>query len=99
MRAKTPSAAAGRSGSTSMTVAALSPRIPSTHAEVPRDLAEGRVLAHGETEEDCPDGHHQQPDQQQGVEHGLVRLPEKHQRRLLHGGLRRQRGTDRRAGR
>jgi hypothetical protein len=56
------------------------------HTDVPGDLAEGRVPAHGETEEDDADGHHQQPDQQQGVEHPLIRLPQEHQRRLLVGG-------------
>ena len=62
------------------------PNDPERNADGSCDFAEGWVLAHGETEQDDTDRHQQQSHQQQGVEHGLVRLPKEHQCRTLIGG-------------
>ena len=81
-----PSAANAESGSTSMTVAAASPTTPSATLTFPAILPKAGSWRMARPKRMTADGHYQQPNQQQGIEHGLVRLPQEHQRRLLVGG-------------
>ena len=69
-----------------MIVAAPSPTIPSAMLTVPATLPKAGSWRMSKTEQDDTDRHQQQSHQQQGVEHGLVRLPKEHQCRTLIGG-------------